>query len=48
LQPNLRESFVFADALSDLRVYSEGLVDWLQYEPCRIVGRWPMSHVRFM
>jgi hypothetical protein len=46
-QANLRESVVIADALSDLKVCSEGLVDWLQREPCRIAGgKWPIRHVR--
>ena len=48
-QANLRESVVIADALSDLKVCSKGLVDWLQREPCRIAGgKWPIRHVIFM
>ena len=49
LLSNLRNVAPIADALSDLKVFSDGLVDWLQSEPCRIAaGRWPMSHVRFI
>jgi serine/threonine protein kinase len=49
LLPDLRESDTIANALSDLEVFSEGLVDWVQREPCVIAqGRWPIRHVQFM
>jgi hypothetical protein len=49
LLPDLRENDTIANALSDLQVFSEGLVDWVQREPCGIAqGRWPIRHVQFM
>ncbi len=49
LQPGLRESVSVANALSDLKICSEGLVDWLELGPSPIVqGRWPISHVHFL
>jgi hypothetical protein len=49
LLPDLRESDTIANALSDLEVFSEGLVDWVQWKPCVIAqGRWPIKHVQFM
>jgi hypothetical protein len=49
LLPDLRESDTIANALSDLEVFSEGLVDWVQWKPCVIAqGRWPIKHVQFI
>jgi hypothetical protein len=49
LQPGLRESISVANALSDLKIYSEGLVDWLELGPSPIAqGRWPIRHVHFL
>jgi hypothetical protein len=49
LQPGLRESVAVANALSDLKIYSAGLVDWLEREPSLIAqGQWPIRHVRFL
>jgi hypothetical protein len=36
LQPGLRENMAVANALSDLRLFSEALVDWLEGEPSLI------------
>ncbi len=48
LQPGLRESDAVANVLSDLKVYSEGLVDWLDREQSLIAqGRWPIIHLLF-
>eukprot|EP00802_Teleaulax_amphioxeia_P002325 Tamp_02327.p1 GENE.Tamp_02327~~Tamp_02327.p1 ORF type:complete len:1262 (-),score=187.62 Tamp_02327:663-4097(-) len=47
LQSDLRENVHLANALSDLKVFSEGFVAWLQREPCLIAhGRWPVKHVQ--
>ena len=47
LQSDLRENVHLANALSDLKVFSEGFVAWLQREPCLIAhGRWPVRHVQ--
>jgi hypothetical protein len=55
LQPGLRENvavkfnMAVANALSDLGLCSEALVDWLQDEPSLIAeGRWPIRHVQFL
>jgi hypothetical protein len=50
LQPGLRESIAIADALSDLKIYSAGLVDWLELGPSPKIaqGRWPIRHVHFL
>jgi hypothetical protein len=57
LQPGLRGNMAVANALSDLRLFSEALVDWLEGEPSLIAeGRepsliargWPIRHVRFL
>jgi hypothetical protein len=48
-QPGLRESVSVANALSDLKVYSAGLVDWLEGGASPIAqGRWPIRHVHFL
>ena len=48
-QPGLRESVAVANALADLKIYSAGLVDWLEAEPSLIAhGRWPIIHVHFL
>ena len=48
-QPVYRENEGFAAALSDLQIFSKGLVDWLQRGQCLIaLGRWPIRHVRFI
>ena len=49
LQPGLRENMAVANALSDLRLFSEALVDWLEGEPSLIAeGTWPIRHVQFL
>ena len=55
LQPCLREkmavefNMAVANAWSDLGLFSEALVDWLQDEPSLIAeGRWPIRHVQFL
>jgi hypothetical protein len=49
LQPGLRGSVAVANALADLKIYSAGLVDWLDREPSPIAqGRWPIRHVHFL
>jgi hypothetical protein len=55
LQPGLRENvavefnMAVANALSDLGLCSEALVDWLQDKPSLIAeGRWPIRHVQFL
>jgi hypothetical protein len=58
-QPGLRGSEPVANALADLKIYSAGLVDWLEGEPegdpsfiaqRRFItqGRWPIRHVHFL
>ncbi|MFN9905313.1 MAG: hypothetical protein ACK56F_04195, partial [bacterium] len=45
----LRLSVSAANALSDLKVYSAGLVDWLEGGASPIAqGRWPIRHVHFL
>jgi hypothetical protein len=55
LQPCLRENMAVefniavANAWSDLGLFSEALVDWLQDEPSLIAeGTWPIRHVQFL
>jgi hypothetical protein len=49
LQPGLRENVFVANALSDLRLFSEALVNWLQDEHSLIAeGRWPIRHAQFL
>jgi hypothetical protein len=50
LHPGLRESISIAGALADLKIYSAGLVDWLELGPSPKIaqGRWPIRHVHFL